>query len=170
MENEITLPSLRDAVATPTPWDGIDNFTGTLPEPGWGLLLTRSRDADIATESNWAAAVKELGDSEDVDVIRIGHWAVGWIEFLGVREGTETYDKAVEIRNALSDYPLLDEEDFSEREHDAAIDLWQNVFSTQDRIDYIRRHRSQFEVDTFADLLANARGTTFSGYASELLN
>lgn len=170
MENEITLPSLRDAVATPTPWDGVENFYGNLPEPGWGLLLTRSRDADIATESNWAAAVKELGDSDDVDVIRIGHWAVGWIEFLGVREDTEAYAKAVEIRNALSDYPLLDDEDFYERELEAAIDLWQNVFSPQERINYMRKNRSQFDVETFADLLANARGTTFSGYASELVD
>ena len=165
-----TLEPLRDAVASPTGWDGPENFLGTLPEPGWGLLLTRTRDADVLTQSNWEGALAELGgESDDVEVIRIGHWACGWIEFLGVREGTDVYERAVEIRNALLDYPVLDEEDFSQREWDEAQRVWADCYRVQDRIRYIREHRSQFEFRDFAELLANVRGNVFSGYPSELL-
>lgn len=165
-----TLEPLRDAVASPTGWDGPENFLGALPEPGWGLLLTRTRDADVLTQSNWEGALAELGgESDDVEVIRIGHWACGWIEFLGVRENTDVYKRAVEIRNALLDYPVLDEEDFSQREWDEAQRVWAECYRVQDRIRYIREHRSQFEFRDFAELLANVRGNVFSGYASELL-
>jgi hypothetical protein len=165
-----TLPSLRDAVASPSAWDGPENFAGTLPERGWGLLLARNRDSDFLTQSNWDAALAELGsESDDVEIVRIGHWACGWIEFLGVREDTEVYERAVEIRNALEDYPVLDEEDFSQREWDEAQRVWADCYRVQDRIRYIREHRSQFEFRDFAELLANVRGTVFSGYPSELL-
>lgn len=165
-----TLPSLRDVVAAPTPWDSPANFAGTLPDPGWGFLLARTRDADTLTTSNWHAALAELGgESDDVAITRVGHWGPGWIEFLGVREGTEAYQRAVEIRNALESYPVLDDEDYSEREWGDALEVWENSYTTAERIRYIRNHRSQFQFDSFRDVLANARGTAFSGSASDLL-
>lgn len=165
------LPSLRLVAARPTGFDSAENFAGTLPDEGWGFLLSRTRDADTLTESNWRVALAELGgESEDVEVIRHGHWAVGWIECIGVREGTEAYQRAVEIRNALEDYPVLDDEDHSELEWGDALETWSNSFTTAERIRYIREHRSHFDVSSFAELLANARGTLFSGYASELLH
>lgn len=164
------LPSLRLVAASPTGFDSAENFAGTLPDEGWGFLLSRTPNADTVTESNWRIALAELGgESDDVEITRQGHWLVGWIEYIGVREGTEKYDLAVELRNSLADYPLLDDEDHSELELEEATRFWES-WRTVDRIRYIRNNRFQFDVSSFAELLANARGTLFSGHPSNLLH
>jgi hypothetical protein len=38
-----------------------------------------------------------------------------------------------EIENCLSEYPLLDDEYYYKLEYDAMIDLWNNVYSYQDK-------------------------------------
>ena len=169
-KNKSSLPSLRNAVSSPTGLDSLANFAGQLPDEGWGVLVARNRDADLLSNSNFETALEQLGgEGENVEVVRIGHWACGWIEYLGVREGTPEYDSAVEIQQSLEDYPVLDEEDWSKREEEEAQRVWADCYTTTERIKYIREHRSQFEFRNFSDLLNNARGEYFSGYASELL-
>jgi len=169
-KTEISLLSLRNAVSSPTGLDSLANFAGQLPDEGWGCLVARNRDSDLLSNSNFETALEQLGgEGENVEIVRIGHWACGWIEYLGVREGTPEYDSAVEIHASLEDYPVLDDEDLSQREYEEAHRVWADCYSASERIKYIRDNRSQFEFDNFADLLGNARGKYFSGYASELL-
>lgn len=40
----------------------------------------------------------------------------------------------------------------------------------RERVEYIRKHRSQFEFRDFADMLGCVRGKYFAGYASELIH
>jgi hypothetical protein len=82
-------------------------------------------------------------DLNGVIEICFNHWAVGWVESLLIHESAgETIEKGIEILNALSDYPVLDEEDFSNREYDLVSQYADDVMN---------------EID-------NARGYFCSGY------
>jgi len=59
--SEIELPLLRDIVKNPSGFDSLSNYMGEVPEADWLCLLTRNRDSDCLTESNWRTALKELG-------------------------------------------------------------------------------------------------------------
>lgn len=165
------LRPLKEIVANPSGWDSLDNYIGDIPEPEWLCLLTRSRDSDCLTESNWHCALQELGgESDNVSIERFGHWACGWWEALSVRAGTPEHAKAKDIAERLEGYPVLDEDDFSERESEEADQVWRDCYSERDRIEYIRNHSGQFDFYDYADLLGCVRGKYFSGYAGELIH
>ena len=65
---------------------------------------------------------------------------------------------------------MLNEDDWSTLEYEEAGEVWQNCYSVQERIDYIREYRSQFEFHDFKDMWACVHGEYFAGYASELLH
>lgn len=164
------MKQLLKVVESPSGWDSLANYAGDLPEPHWLCLLTRTRDSDELGESNFACALEQLGgESDDVQVFRYGHWACGWWEALCVREGTEKCETAQQMHDALQDYPVLDEDDFSRREQESADMVWRD-FPAKERFEYVRTHRSQFEFHDFADMLNCMRGKYFSGYASELIH
>jgi len=111
------------------------------------------------------------GESEDVQIHRFGHWANGWFEIVLVNpDKPELVKLAQELEDSLENYPVLDENDFSEREHEAANETWKNCYREKGRIEYIRKHRSQFEFSSLSDMLGCVRGNYFAGYASELIN
>lgn len=128
----------------------------------------RHRESDCLSESNFAVALKTLGgESDTVAVLRFGHWAVGWSEIIVAHP---SHGAAVaEMTAALDGYPVLDDTDFSEREQQAADDVWKGCFNNSERLEYIRKHRSQFEFHCLSDMLDCVRGNYFAGYASELL-
>jgi hypothetical protein len=83
----------------------------------------RNRDSGPAAESNFAAMVSMLGGESDAcEVHRFGHWANGWFELAIVPESRRAELDAIE--SALSDYPILDDSDLSERESNGASDAW----------------------------------------------
>jgi hypothetical protein len=136
----------------------------------WLVVIGRNRDSDCLAESNWHAALERLGgEGDSVEVHRFGHWACGWLEIIIVApEGPQAVE-AHRIEDDLDTYPILDENDHSEREQAAAEETWEHCYRPAERIAYIREHRSQFEFQTFADMLGCVRGKYFAGYASELI-
>lgn len=96
-------------------------------------LAWAERGDDILDESNYlmgldlieAAATEgtEETTSEDVIDANIRHWLVGSLRQIFVRVRTEdgaftsAWREACRIAMTLRDYPILDEEDFSEREY-----------------------------------------------------
>jgi hypothetical protein len=151
--------------------DNFSNYMGKVIPDNFLILMSRSRDSDILSESNWDCALKTLGgESESVRIDRFGHWACGWYELLSVDENSPQIHTAVELEAAIENYPVLDESDFSERESEEANQVWAFNFNDHDRIDYIRKYREQFEFQSFRDLLSCARGEWFQGWASELLS
>ena len=151
---------------------GFDNCGLGMPDRQSWLVVPcgRNRDSDCLAESNWLAALSRLGgESDTVEIHRFGHWACGWFEIMIVQPGTPAAIEAESIEDSLSNYPILDESDLGEREMNAANETWQNCFNAAERIAYIRRHASQFEFSSFADMLSCVRGKHFAGYASELI-
>lgn len=142
-----------------------------LPDRQKWLVLPcgRNRDSGCLDESNFAVALEHLGgESDDVEVHRFGHWACGWFEVILVNPDSMARITANVLEERLEDYPVLDEDDLSEREQTAANETWQ-CYSAKERLEYVRTYRSQFEFRSFRDLLGCIRGKFFAGYASELL-
>jgi hypothetical protein len=106
-------------------WTRPDSYAGATWYD-YFTFLGRHRDSDLLTESNFDAALKALGgESETVVVNRCSHWAVGWVESIMIHESdSKALAIADELAAALSDYPVLDEDDFSNREFEAVLAFW----------------------------------------------
>lgn len=99
--------------------DSINNYSG--PDlNSWFEGPGQGRDSGVLTQSNFAVALDMLGgESETVEVRRFGHWACGWFELILVHEADHKALKVLaEIGQALEDYPVLDDMDYSEREYE----------------------------------------------------
>ena len=153
------MQTLYKVAENPTGWDSYDNYLGETPSKDWAVLLGRNRDSDVLTESNWQAALELLvGESETVNIHRFGHWACGWLEYLCVRIMSPAHLIAQKIESDLENYPVLDEEDYCEREQGAAESVWADCYNPKERIEYIRENPDQFDFNSFADVLGCVRG------------
>lgn len=152
----------------------MDSFSNYMGERDFGdfyTLVTRNRDSDALVESNFRSALKALGgESESVVIHRFGHWACGWWESLSVSKSSPQFAAVEAMAERLEDYPVLDEEDFSQLECEQANQVWKDCYKPSQRVEYVRKHKSQFEFHDFKDLMGCIRGNYFAGYASELLN
>ncbi len=97
----------------------------------WAILYTHHRDSDLLDLSNAAVIEKALepftkGDDPDVVLERHSHWAVGHVDGFSVRvfrngEITEAFKAYHELREQTADYPILDEDDYGQREYEATL-------------------------------------------------
>jgi len=155
----------------PTPYDS--KGLALCDQQAWLVApVIRTRDSDPLEESNFQTALRELGDESDtVEVHRFGHWGPGWYEIIIIDPlDVERVAIAEKLKEGLEIYPILDEDDHSEREHEAAHETWKHCYSPEERVKYIRRHRSQFDFYSLTDVLGCVRGHYFRGCASELLS
>ena len=128
---------------------GFDDKGYMLDEQQHWLVLPcgRNRDSDPLDESNFQSAIDTLGGESDVvEIHRFGHWACGWFEVIIVQPDTPQADIAEEIEAALADYPVLDEQDHSEREWDYATEVWNNCFNLGEKVELCK----EYEVSIFA--------------------
>lgn len=80
------------------------------------------RDSELLDQSNANSIRQALEPFEDeVRLETFSHWAVGWIDAVAVRVGTRAYRTLCEIIDRLSEYPILDEMDYSNREYEATL-------------------------------------------------
>ena len=114
----------------PTEFDRAGAF---LPErAGWLVVpIGRNRDSGPLDLSNWEALESELeskaGEEDENngwEIHRFGHWACGWYEIFLVKPGTAAMAVAEGVAGRLEDYPVLDEDDFSEREWNDYRESW----------------------------------------------
>ena len=104
------------------------------------IAYGQNRDSDALRRSNFTCFLEELGgeDGDRVMVVRQGHWAVGWIELLMIRkDNDEALETADDILDALADYPVVNEEHFSELEWNEAQEYWESL-SVRERAEYIK--------------------------------
>jgi hypothetical protein len=148
--------------------------------PEYFYFLGQNRDSNALTRSNFRcglAALEKLpafspedGETESRFVIREGHWACGWVEWVAIHNSdVEALKAADEMAAGLDSYPVLNESDFSDLEQEEADQTWQNCYDVKERLAYVRKFRNQFEFRDLGDVLACIRGKYFAGYASELL-
>lgn len=104
----------------------------------------RNRDSGLLTESNFEALRKLLRavdpDEADFFVASFNHWACGWFEIILCRPDTPAAKVAEEAESGLADYPLLDEDDHTDRVCNAEWEAWRGM-SVRDRLGAIRESR-----------------------------
>jgi hypothetical protein len=99
------------------------------------IIYTENRDSGSLEKSNSAAIAEELKpflENGDIVSESHNHWACGWVDgysILVYRDGkpTEAFRKYCELRARLDDYPVLDEEDFSERELEESLEIIKEI-------------------------------------------
>lgn len=165
-----------------TAWKRPPHYGGFSPDGDY-LIASQHRESDVLSRANWQSACADLGaqayDEGQAGFInrpavyhwRAGHWAVRWVEYLMIRRDApqSTIEAAADIICSLSDYPVLDDELFSAMEHDEAAEIWRNCYDPQERAEYIRNNRDQFEFRSIGDMLGCVRGEYFAGYAPKLI-
>lgn len=123
-------------------WHMEDCFSD--PE-NWTIIYTHNRDSALLAQSNADTIKKRLepffkGEDDDGNLIsdiyeeEHGHWAVGWVAGYSIRVYSLDWDEISQeieskytpafiewcrIAIALDSYPILDEDDYSEKEYEA---------------------------------------------------
>ena len=118
-------------------WQRFDSFCwfrrDEVEDPeNWAIFCTSHRGSGLLDQSNAAAIVKVMqpftdGDDPDVVFESHSHCAVGHIDGFSIRvfrnaEITDAFAKYHELTEELADYPILDEEDYSQRECEATFE------------------------------------------------
>ena len=121
-------------------WQSAPNYLGK-EYSDYYIVLNRTRDSNSLEESNFETALSMLGgESETVIIIHSGHWAVGWIEFLAIHESDKEKLKLGEtILQKLNDYPILNEEDYSNRQWEKAKYFYNNLSPEWRWKDYLHK-------------------------------
>lgn len=134
---------------TPTPVDShlpirggsTDDRDEDSRETWYVAPTSRTRDTGVREDSNFECFLAALGgEGEYVEVHRFGHWGPGWYEIILVspRAPEEMLKCMVDMTNALANYPVVDDEDYSARREAECERVW-NAASIKDRWHYLRR-------------------------------
>ncbi len=118
--------------------------------PDYYVAIGRHRDSSLLDNSNFEVfekAMKEIGEADNWQheeacwqIVRNGHWAVGWVEWIAIHKDAQAHiDKADELLARLADYPVLDEENYSNRQYESALS-----FITEAVSFYARRSEEEF--------------------------
>ena len=138
----ITIDPKSSAIHAAGNWQKFESFAWfDKPDDAenWTLVYTSNRDSGLLAQSNAAAIDKAMkpfmkpfteadeGDEADVIPQRHSHWVCGHIDGYAIRvfrngQVTPAFTKWCKLQERLDDYPVLDEEDYSEREHEATVE------------------------------------------------
>lgn len=112
-----------------------------------GASITRDTPEASYTFSNWRVTLRELekecgdeGEENGWGVHRFGHWGSGWFEIILVKPDSKAKLVCGQFEDVLSDYPILDGADYSEREYECALEYWSQA-SLRDRIAICKKAR-----------------------------
>jgi hypothetical protein len=133
-----------------TTWETPDSYAGHNPVGDY-TLYSRTRDSSIMENSNYELILKELSDlSEPLDQLRddgepyvydfrAGHWAVGWVEEIIIRQDApkQIIERAKEIEAALADYPVYSDDDYSERQWNEMCRYWNDI-DIKERVEWLQ--------------------------------
>ena len=119
-------------------WQKFDSFAWSYraqPDDAdlYTIIHPSNRDSGLLEQSNSDAMAKELKEFEDsgeVDWQSFSHWGCGWVDALIVKVYTDhskacltpAFERLCDLLDALCDYPVLDDEDFSRREYEATLE------------------------------------------------
>ena len=109
-------------------WTRPDSYAGA-EWPDYYVFLAQHRDSDSLTRSNFICGLAAIGgETETVQVVREGHWAVGWIEWIAIHKGdSKALEVADSITEGLEDYPVVNEDHWSDLEWTEAHDYWESM-------------------------------------------
>jgi len=124
------------------------------------MFVTKFRDCKALDESNFTSALNALGGEsleDGVQIVRVRHFAYGWLEHLLIREDSPKMPIALEIEEKLKDYPIVDEDHYSQLVHEQADEYWSKMVA-EDRLKQVKEYRSEFSFRNFKEMLNSIRG------------
>ncbi len=112
----------------------------------------QNRDSDALERANFQAMLAALREVEfkdglpdgsaTVQIVREGHWAVGWIEWIAIHESdVKALEEADRQMERLEYYPVLDEELWSRLEDEDCALVWDGMDQSE-RTKYLRENVS----------------------------
>lgn len=122
---------------------GFDPRGAFLPDRQQWLVapVIQTRDSGALEQSNFAALLAAVaGESDIVEVHRFRHWGPGWYEIILIAPESPAAKIAEGREKSLSDYPVLDESDFSAREWERASECWAGM-RIRERAEICKRYR-----------------------------
>jgi len=155
-----------------TLWTYPASYAGQTWYDYFGTGQGRSRDSDALERANFQATLNALGfkgeetpddcptinDEPTRVIVRENHWACGWVEWIAIHKSDDKGLKiADEIAENLENYPVIDEELYSEIEDEDCNETWQNCFDPKERLQYLREH-TYIKTGIFRQLREACRG------------
>lgn len=122
----------------PTGFDSNANFCGYKPQ-GY-VIYSRNRGSSILEEVNFRGILADLGgEGEHVEIVRHGHWACKWIEYIVVSKDAPAslLDRCVDIVKGLADYPVYSDDAYSNAQYEAICNHWEGC-SMREKVDLCR--------------------------------
>jgi len=108
----------------------LDRKGAFLPDQqNWSVAPAfQSRDSGILERSNFKTLLELLGgESKDVEICNFGHWACGWFKIIILNpENQELIGTAEKIEKQLDEYPILDEDNYSQLENEEMHECWES--------------------------------------------
>jgi len=155
-------PENEDMLRGIEKWKYPSNYMGTDYE-GYYILYSMNRDSDYLTVSNFETILKLFEDIgvnvvEDYDMssdkhpsvinVRMKHWLVGWIDTIMIHEDASSviWDQVESINNSLSDYPVLDDDDFYQKESDIINESYDSYIKDE-FTDIIKKHYDLYDIE-----------------------
>jgi hypothetical protein len=135
MVGEMTLEDAAKQLAGN--WQRFESFAwfreSEIDDPdNWAIIYTHNRDSGLLDQSNAdavAEALKAFSETDDADVVFESHehWAVGHVDGFSIRvyrngEITEAFKTYHDLMEQMDGYPILDEEDYSNRVYEATLE------------------------------------------------
>jgi hypothetical protein len=140
----------------PTCFDSASNYGGEDMSEFYVASCSVNRDTQcVLTLCNWKLMCDKLDEfvkHEESGITRFGHWANGWYELYLIHESdTDALVKAQEIADDLEQYPVLDEDKYSEMEYQAQCEEWERYYCDEFRKILINKVDEEFCFDTRQD-------------------
>ena len=98
----------------------------------WAIFYTHNRDSGLLDQSNADQIAKAMepfthGDDPDVVMESHSHWAVGHVDGFSIRvyrdpQITDAFRKYHDLMEQMDGYPILNEEDYSNKEYEATLE------------------------------------------------
>jgi hypothetical protein len=98
----------------------------------WAIIYTHNRDSGLLDQSNATIIEKTLqpftqGNNPDIVFESHSHWAVGHVDGFSIRvykrgKISKAFREYHKLAKRLDDYPILDEEDYSNREYESTFE------------------------------------------------
>ena len=135
MVGEMTLEDAAKQLAGN--WQRFESFCwfreNEIADPdNWAIVYTHNRDSGLLDQCNADAIAEAMepfteGDDPDVVMESHDHWAIGHVDGFSIRvyrngEITEAFKTYHDLMEQMDGYPILDEEDYSERELEATLE------------------------------------------------
>jgi hypothetical protein len=132
-------------------WTRPNHYIGDSWYDYYSAGVGQSRDSDALERANFAATLFRLrivespdGDGDggaSVIVVRESHWAVGWVEWIAIHESDDAaLTVANDIQKRLENYPVIDEDLWSQYEDEECRQVWEDCYNERERAEYLRKH------------------------------